>query len=72
MPPLARPGDVLEVRGVADAPPRRGVILAVVGEGPHLHYHVRWDERRESLFFPGDGRGIRIHHHAAVGAPDGA
>lgn len=34
--------------------PRVGQILAVVGEGEHIHYRVRWDDDgHESTFFPG-------------------
>lgn len=54
-------GDVIEVKGLPGAPPRRGVVLGVVGRGAHEHYRVRWDEEHESLFFPGDGEGVHVH-----------
>jgi hypothetical protein len=58
----ARPGDTIEVRGIPGAPTRRGIITEVLGEGAHRHYRVRWDEAHESLFFPGAGEGVHIHH----------
>jgi len=37
-------------------------ILEVLGEPSHRHYRVRWDDGRESIFFPGSDATIR---HAA-------
>lgn len=60
----AKAGDLLEVRGLAGAPSRHGMILEVFGlpEHEHEHYLVRWDEEHESLFFPSDGEGVHVVH----------
>jgi len=34
------------------APPRKGEIIEVRGEGETVHYVVRWDDGHESVFFP--------------------
>ena len=49
----ATPGDVVLVHGhrVGDAK-RSGEILEVLGEPGHEHYLVRWDDGRESVFYP--------------------
>jgi hypothetical protein len=57
----ARPGDVLEVRGIPGASPRKGLVEEVLGEGRHRHFRVRWDEQHVSLFFPGSGEGVHLH-----------
>jgi hypothetical protein len=57
----ASPGDVIELRGIPGAPSRSGVVLEVLGEGPHRHYCVQWDEKHTSLFFPGSGEGVHVH-----------
>jgi hypothetical protein len=41
----ATPGDWIEVDGTGGASPRRGVILEVLGSGPHERLRVRWDEQ---------------------------
>lgn len=51
----ARAGDWIEVHGVPGQPPRKGLVLEVLGAGEHEHYRVRWDEEHESLFFPTEG-----------------
>jgi uncharacterized protein DUF1918 len=53
-------GDWIEVDGTRGASPRRGVILEVLGSGPHERFRVRWDEQHESLFYPAE-RGFAIH-----------
>ncbi len=35
------------------APPRKGEILEVRGDGDAVHYVVRWDDGHETVFFPG-------------------
>lgn len=35
------------------SPPRKGLVLEVLGEGDHAHYRVRWEDGHESVFFPG-------------------
>jgi hypothetical protein len=49
-----RPGDVIVVEGrhVGD-PHRLGEILEVVGSDARPHYRVRWDDDRETIFYPG-------------------
>jgi uncharacterized protein DUF1918 len=42
-----------------DAPRRRGEVLEVIGEGDREHYRVRWDDGRESVYFPGPD--ARVH-----------
>jgi hypothetical protein len=51
----ARVGDWLEARGLPGQPSRRGQIIELLGAPGHEHYHVRWDERHESLVYPADG-----------------
>lgn len=58
-------GDWIEVDGTGGASPRRGLILAVLGSGPHERFRVRWDEQHESLFYPAE-QGFAIH--ATAGA----
>ena len=49
-----RRGDEIVVEApVLDAPTRRGEIIEVIGEGERQHYRVRWDDGRESVYFPG-------------------
>ena len=41
---------------------RRGEILDVIDRGGVRHYRVRWDDGRESIFFPGsDAHVVRLH-----------
>jgi uncharacterized protein DUF1918 len=55
-----KPGDVLIVAGrrVNDIP-REGEILEVLGESTHPHFSVRWDDGRESIYYPGDDASVR-------------
>lgn len=47
-------GDEIVVDGrQIDAPTRKGEILEVLDRGSLPHYRVRWDNGRESIFFPG-------------------
>ena len=47
------PGDVVIVEGHRVGEGRRiGEILEVLGEAGHQHYRVRWDDDRESVFYP--------------------
>lgn len=59
-------GDWIEADGTGGAPPRRGMILEVLGSGPHEHFRVRWDEQHESLFYPAE-QGFAIHAAAGTG-----
>jgi hypothetical protein len=47
---------------------RSGEIVAVLGEGDHLHYLVRWEDGRESILYPGEGTTIRGSAYAASSA----
>jgi signal recognition particle receptor subunit beta len=38
---------------------KSGEILEVVGEPGHERFRVRWEDGRESIFFPGDDAIIR-------------
>ena len=42
---------------------RIGEILEVVNPGAHEHYRVRWDDGRESIFYPSTDAHIHHHHH---------
>ena len=33
--------------------PRRGEVVAIREQGGVVHYVVRWDDGRETMFFPG-------------------
>lgn len=48
-------GDWLEVHSPGGGPPRRGLILEVIGAKGHEHYRVRWTDEHESIYFPADG-----------------
>jgi hypothetical protein len=56
----AHRGDVVEVSGrrVGD-PGRMGELLEVLGAPEHQHFLVRWEDGRESVFYPGEGTTIR-------------
>ena len=64
----ARPGDWIEVNGLPGRAPRRGQILDVLGRAGHEHYHVRWDERHESIFYPTEGTAVIRHREEVVGS----
>ncbi|HET8652494.1 MAG TPA: DUF1918 domain-containing protein [Gaiellaceae bacterium] len=50
----ARRGDRLVVHGHAVGETERsGEIVEVLGESGHEHYRVRWDEKHESIVYPG-------------------
>ena len=50
----AEPGDLVEITGhrLGDHP-RLGEILEVRGAAGSRHYVVRWEDGRQSIFFPG-------------------
>lgn len=58
-------GDIVEVNGhhVGDVK-RLAEVLEVLGEPDHLHYHVRWEDGHESIYFPGSDAIIRPRHLA--------
>ena len=58
--PGVRPGDIIEVHEHrVGEKGRSGEILEVLGESGHEHYRVRWDDGRESLFYPSSDATIR-------------
>jgi len=55
-----KPGDVLIVEGRnVNAMPRKGEILAVLGEPSHPHFSVRWDDGNETIFYPAHDVALR-------------
>ena len=58
----AKPGDVIVVEGHHVGEGRRtGEILDVLGEPGHGHYRVRWEDGRETVFYPSSD--TTIHRH---------
>lgn len=56
----ARVGDVIEIHEHRVGGERRlGEILEVLGEPGREHYRVRWDDGRESVFYPSSDATIR-------------
>jgi Domain of unknown function (DUF1918) len=51
----ARPGDWLQVHVIGGGPPRRGQVIEVLGRESRPRYRVRWDEKHESIHYPGGG-----------------
>lgn len=50
----AHVGDRIVIEtSILDTTPRRGRILAVLGDEDLVHYRVRWEDGHESVFFPG-------------------
>jgi hypothetical protein len=66
---LVEPGDVVKTSGrrVGDAG-RTGEIVAVLGEGEHKHYLVRWEDEHESIFYPSEGTTIQPNEDAVASA----
>ena len=50
-----RKGQWIEVHSPGGGPPRRGLILEVLGAAGHEHYRVRWTDEHESIYYPADG-----------------
>lgn len=40
---------------IGGGPPRRGQIVEVLGHDQRTRYRVRWDEKHESIHYPGGG-----------------
>jgi len=56
-----RAGDVIVVDGPHVGDVRRvGQVLAVLGGAAHPHFSVRWDDGRESIYFPSSD--AVVHH----------
>jgi hypothetical protein len=48
-------GDVVEIDGhFLGEPARTGEVLEVLGEPGHEHFFVRWEDGRNSIFYPGN------------------
>jgi hypothetical protein len=67
-----RVGDLIEVHGHAVGERARlGEILEVLGSSDHLHFRVRWDNDRESIFYPSNDAVVRpARHHDIPATPD--
>ena len=62
------PGDVVVVEGHHVGESRRtGEVLEVLGEPGHKHYRVRWDDDRETVFYPSSDTTIRRGKSARAG-----
>ena len=58
-----RVGDVIVVDGRHVGDTRRvGEVLAVLGDAGHPHFSVRWDDGRESIYYPSSD--AVVHHPA--------
>ena len=58
--PAAATGDVIDVDGRRLGDPHRlGEILEVLGTPQRPRYRVRWDDERESIFYPAGDTQIR-------------
>jgi hypothetical protein len=55
-----KPGDVIEVEGRVGTPGRSGEIREVLGEVGHAHFRVRWDDGRESIYYPSSDARVRV------------
>ena len=61
------PGDVVVVEGHHLGESRRtGEVLEVLGEPGHEHYRVRWDDDRQTVFYPSSD--ATIHRREAARA----
>ena len=57
-------GDVIVIEGHRlGESPRKGEILEVLGGPGHEHYRVRWDDDRETIFYPSNDATI---HRATI------
>ncbi len=57
---LAEPGDVIEVHAHRlGEHPRLGEILEVLESQGRVHYRVRWEDDRETVFYPGEDAVVR-------------
>lgn len=59
-PHATRPGDMVVIAGhhVGEGH-RTGEILELFGEPGHEHYRVRWEDGRETIFYPSSDSTIR-------------
>jgi hypothetical protein len=61
-PAIAQVGDWIEEPSTDGSPPRRGLVVDVLGGEGHRHYRVRWDEEHESIHFPSPQMRVRVAH----------
>ena len=55
-----KPGAVVEIHGHrVGEHSRTGEVLEVLGETGHEHFRVRWEDGRESIFYPSSDAQIR-------------
>lgn len=68
--PPAEIGDTIVIEGHHVGESRRtGEVLEVLGEPGHEHYRVRWEDGRDTLFYPsGDATIHRASGHRRRGA----
>ena len=59
-------GDWIEVHSPGGGPPRRGLIVEILGAQGHEHYRVRWIDDHESIYYPADGAVIVPPDHAVA------
>ena len=53
-------GDVVEIGAHrVHEPARVGEILEVLGEPDHSHFRVRWDDGRETIYYPSSDATVR-------------
>jgi hypothetical protein len=63
-----RPGDIIEIHGNhVGQSGRSGEILEVIGEPGHQHFRVRWEDERESIFYPSSNARVRPRPQARKG-----
>jgi hypothetical protein len=68
----AEVGDIIVITGHrVGEHERTGEILEVLGEPSHERYRVRWEDGRESVFFPGSDATVRhsTRRRSTRGAP---
>jgi Domain of unknown function (DUF1918) len=66
----AATGDVVVVESHHVGGERRlGEIVEVLGEGEREHYRVRWEDDRETIFYPGSSDATIEHHRDTRGRP---
>ena len=66
---VARAGDWIEIHGHAQGEsPRVALVLEVLGTEGNEHYRVRWDEKHESILYPGPDAVIKPKEESASGS----
>jgi hypothetical protein len=57
---VTKPGDLVVIEAHRLGESRRlGEILQVLGQPNHPHYRVRWDDGRETVFYPSNDATIQ-------------